>query len=328
MGNAKLLLLILFFSALTFNTVQAEPDYASSLMLRLNTTSDWTHIQVTGIGDIKLINNTKPPTTHNLTISTDENYLSIWVGKPQNCMELTQLEIQMVTINPTALQINISKGYLGYTNLSISTWSSEKYQEIAKISHRNTPDDPSHNRYTEKTTLDPQVQLRKIKTKQKEALAIYYPWYGAPDNHNMGRHWGQVTQDGVSESVSTPILGAYDSHDTSLMTEHIRMAIEYGITGFTSSWWGINSYEDIAFQQLLDNRYGFKVCVYYETNRDTTLSQEEIAYELNYIINQYGDHDNYLTYRDKPVFFVFNVDGYGRDVDFWGKIVCMVDDGV
>jgi hypothetical protein len=328
-GNAKIILLILFFSALAFNTVQAEPDTASSLILKLNTTSDWTHIQITGIGDIKLLNNTKTPQEHNLTISTTEGYLSIWVGKPRYCIELTHLEITLVTINPTILHINISKGYLGYVNLSLSTWTGTKYQEITKIYHRNTIGDPSHNRHTETIYLESdRVQLRKIRTKQKEALAVYYPWYGEPDAHNNGRHWGTITQNGFSETVNTPILGAYDSHNVSLIAEHIRLASEHGITGFASSWWGIDSYEDIAFQHILDNRYGFKACVYYETNRDNTLSQSEIAYELNYIINQYGDHENYLKYRDKPVIFVFNADGYGRDAAFWRNVAPMIDDCV
>jgi hypothetical protein len=322
-GNAKIILFLILFSAFTVDSVIAEPDYAVSLSLRLDTTSDWTLIQITGIGDIRLIDNTETPQKHNLTITTKKSYLSIWVGKPQYCEELTNVEIELVTINPETLHFNISKGYIGYTNLSILAWTGIEYQEITHISHRNTKGDPSHNRYTVTTNPEPyKIQLRKIRNRQKEALAIYYPWYGAPDDQGIGRHWGKE----FSESLNTPLLGAYDSHNESLITKHIKLAVEHGVTGFASSWWGVETYEDHAFQIILDNSYGLKTCVYYETNRDTTLSTIEIANELNYVIRKYGPHHNYLRYSDKPVIFVFNADGYGRDTGFWENVTSLIDD--
>lgn len=325
MGNDKIILFLIVFSAFTVNTVIAETDYAGSLRLKLDTTSDWTLIHITGIGDISLINNTETPQKHNLTITKEKDYLSIWVGKPQYCDELSKVEIELVSITPETLHFNISKGYIGYTNLSISAWTGEEYQEITHISHRNTEGDPSHNRYTESINLEPYwIQLRRIRNRQKEALSIYYPWYGALDGQGFGRHWGKE----FSESLNTPLLGSYDSHNESLIAEHIRLAIEYGLTGFASSWWGIETYEDHAFQIILDNIYGFKACVYYETNRDTSLSTIEIANELNYIIRKYGSHHNYLRYSDTPVIFVFNANGYGRDAGFWENVTSLIDDCV
>jgi len=171
----------------------------------------------------------------------------------------------------------------------------------------------------------PKTWLITEPLKQSEALAVYYPWYGAPDDNGWGRHWGVVTDDGISGSLNTPILGPYDSRNETLIFEHIRLASEHGLTGFASSWWGIDSYEDQVFEKILNISRGFKTCVYYETNRDQLpATPERIAYELNYIIEKYGGHENYLRYREKPVIFIFNADGYGRDQAFWAKTRSMI----
>ena len=99
------------------------------------------------------------------------------------------------------------------------------------------------------------------------------------------------------------------------------MASKHGVDGFAVSWWGIGSYEDKTFREILDESNGFKACVYYETNRGSTpLSPATITSELNYIIETYGNHENYLKYYGKPVIFVFNAAGFSRDADFWAEV--------
>ncbi|MBD3173457.1 hypothetical protein GF326_13425 [Candidatus Bathyarchaeota archaeon] len=156
---------------------------------------------------------------------------------------------------------------------------------------------------------------------EKEVLAVYYPWYGKPDEENLGRYWGYVNDTSIQESTNYPLLGAYDSTNTSVINKHIEMARSSGITCFTVSWWGVNTYEDKVFKKLLNNTKDFKTCVYYETYRTPTpLLEEQVITELQYIIKNYSSHPNYFRYNGKPVVIVFSAEGQNRDDDFWLKI--------
>ncbi len=45
-----------------------------------------------------------------------------------------------------------------------------------------------------------------------------------------------------------------------------------------------------------------------------------VASELNYVIDNYGYHENYLRVNKKPVILIFNADGQGRDRGFWANV--------
>lgn len=327
--HRSLFLVILFSSIIFTNFNHCETDYALSMKIRLRTTSDWTLVKLEGIGELLLSNHTQSKYNHNVV--TEDNHISIWIGKPQYDENLTQIEVSLVVVNPENITVHISKGYIGYTNIKVSAWTGENYRNINRITHRRTAGDQSHNRYSTimyQKNLEPyKIRLIPPSTKQeKEVLAVYYPWYGKPDEGNLGRHWGYVNETSIQESPNYPLLGAYDSTNPSIINNHIEMARSSGITCFTVSWWGIDTYEDKAFKKLLNNTKNFKTCVYYETYRiPTPLLEEQVVSELQYIIKNYGSHPNYLRYNDKPVVIVFSAEGQSRDKDFWFKIRSRVD---
>jgi len=159
-----------------------------------------------------------------------------------------------------------------------------------------------------------------------EVLAFYYTWYGTPDREGQWVHWGgedKAAHD-IPASRHFPARGAYDSHDPALLESHILQAKAAGLTGFITTWWGQNGYEDRAFQLLLDaaDKHDFKVTIYWEAAPGK--GREQIDHAINdlaYVLKKYGARKSFLKGEGKPVIFV-----YGRvmgDVPFasWPAII-------
>ncbi len=328
MGNARLVLIILLL-AVSIKPVYAESDSAVSLRMRIRTTSDWTKVQVSGCGDIQLSNYTNN-SPYNITYTPEADGFTVWIGKPQFDKTLTQVTLDLVTVNSGDLTVQITKGYIGFTSIKLSAWTGQWYRLVTRIVHKRTLGDQAYNYYT--TTIPHELLDRYMinvipkHTTHPEVLAIYYPWYDQPEDTGVGRHWGNVSTTQLEESQNYPLLGAYSSQNQTVLKYHLDQAMNHGVTCFASSWWGRDTYEDQTFQQLLENCGDFKTCIYYETNRDPCLTPEAIADELNYIINRYGNHAGYLRIREKPVILVFNVAGENRDTGFWDSIRDQTED--
>lgn len=198
MGNAKTIFLyIILISVFFTHYAQAEPDYAISLRFRIRTTSDWTHVEIRGIGEPRLSNYSSAPNWYPVFISSTGNYTSIWIGKPQYDETLVEVNLDIVSINPANIQYDISKGYIGYTGVKTSIWNNENYREIGRLSHTTTQGDPSQNRYStnlnHETFIPYLIPVEEVFCKQeKQVLAVYYPWYGSAGTDGIGRHWGNV----------------------------------------------------------------------------------------------------------------------------------------
>lgn len=98
------------------------------------------------------------------------------------------------------------------------------------------------------------------------------------------------------------------------ITRHINWAQEYGIHGFISSWWGSGNFRDISFTKLLTATLGtdFKVTIYFETLGERFRTPQDVINQLEYVLDSYGDHPNFLRYRGKPVIFLYSVEGVAR----------------
>lgn len=159
-----------------------------------------------------------------------------------------------------------------------------------------------------------------------EVLAFYYPWYGTTERHGQWRHWEKVrTEDqAIGSSTHYPVLGAYDSYDPAIIHWHIEAARTNGVSGFISSWWGRDSYEDGVMPLLLEEagRAGFKISAYWETAPGMGSAQIERAIsDLAYLVTRYGTNAAFLKVDGMPVVFV-----YGRvmsevPLTSWPKIV-------
>src|SRR5215831_17802125 len=80
----------------------------------------------------------------------------------------------------------------------------------------------------------------------RQVLAFYYGWYGNPETSHRWVHWKNVdpTAHHIDESAHFPVLGAYDSHDPTVVDTHCRQARDAGLTGFIVSWWAKGDFHD------------------------------------------------------------------------------------
>ena len=160
----------------------------------------------------------------------------------------------------------------------------------------------------------------------REVLAFYYGWYGNPQTSGKWVHWKDVdpVHHTIGEATHYPVLGAYDSHDPSLIARHVSEAREAGITGFIVSWWGRGDFHDQGMRPMLDaaGKQGLKITIYYETTKPRGAPTiEGTVDELVYVLKQYGSDPAWLQVGGKPVLFV-----YGRAIselklDGWRSVI-------
>lgn len=167
------------------------------------------------------------------------------------------------------------------------------------------------------------------------AHIFYYNWYGNPEfdqfyrhwNHNILPHWSDSTwnntqgYDGYNTIGSNfyPKLGTYSSNNPDIIRKHMEMISKAGIGTISVSWWGQNSYEDNSIKIILDmaDLYCIKVNFHIEPfpNRNALSTIEAITY----IIDQYGKHNAFYTYKDKPLFYVY--DSYLISKEDWASVL-------
>ncbi|WP_083754083.1 glycoside hydrolase family 99 protein [Actinosynnema sp. ALI-1.44] len=139
---------------------------------------------------------------------------------------------------------------------------------------------------------------------------FYYPWYGSPAVHGAYRHWpqgGHTPPDDVGADFY-PTLGAYDSGDTAVIDQHMRMIQQSGAGTIVTSWWGRGSYEDSAVPALLSSatRYGIKVAWHLEPYSGRTA--ESTVADIGYINSKYGGSPAFYraaAWGNRGAFYVF-----------------------
>lgn len=143
-----------------------------------------------------------------------------------------------------------------------------------------------------------------------EVLAFYYGWYGNPAISGHFEHWRlDATGSKIVNSRDTPINGAYDSHNGSVIREQLQEAKAAGITGFIVSWWGKDNFTDKGLSDMLAEAAlaGLKITVYIEkfpTGADALTLSKQVA-ELDYVIKTYSQSPAWLRVGERPVVFVY-----------------------
>jgi len=130
---------------------------------------------------------------------------------------------------------------------------------------------------------------------QPMMLAAYQPWFGKPSHINVG----------------------YSSLDRVTLDHQMDEAKNLGIRGFVVNWYGPGKdFEDrsYALLQSLAAEKDFRVALMYDESEDQQHSTEEAIHDLtyaweHYISPQAPGASAYLTYRDRPVIFIFNKGG-------------------
>jgi glycoprotein endo-alpha-1,2-mannosidase len=158
-----------------------------------------------------------------------------------------------------------------------------------------------------------------------EVFAMYYPWYGKPNELGVGLHWGRVHDDRqtTANTKDYPAQGAYDSRDPDLIDSQIDLAKSNGITGFISSWWGQKSPEDRAFQTVLERaeKKNFNVSIYWEKEDSNPKQIDNAVSDLVYILTNYGTNTAFLKVDGKPVVFVYERVLQQVPLESWATII-------
>jgi hypothetical protein len=128
-----------------------------------------------------------------------------------------------------------------------------------------------------------------------EVYAFYYQWYA---NH----HW----TDGSTASGNVNPL-PYDSGDELAMTRHIAQAQQAGLDGFVVSWLGSGTEPDQNLQQLVPLLPpGFGFAVYIEIHYPSFLEMDSLIDQLEYVLETYATHPNYLRHRGTPLIYIWS----------------------
>jgi hypothetical protein len=140
-------------------------------------------------------------------------------------------------------------------------------------------------------------------------LAFYYNWYQSSNRYEPFNY-----------SMYHPFIGSgpyhgYNSSNTTIMLNHLQMAVQAGIDSFITTWWGINTHTNVNFGILLNLSQEFNIpmqhTIYFEAvqeryNSSNPDAVKNIHEDIKYILETYGSHPNFLLYDGKPVIFIFN----------------------
>jgi len=274
----------------------------------LSTSSDWTRLYVRSGERILNVTTTilqGNAATTRVGWTKDELYLEQPLANAVSKMVKVQYDLVMTGLDGGShIFFENQKGDLGLTTAEFYNYNSSSAAAIASWSNLlDKPDDPSNpfsfsiadSHFTTGGPLpQPHVLPRLV-------LAFYYPWYDL-------------------DSWSNPVLEdhpliPHSSGDMEAITRHVSWAQQHGIHGFISSWWGSGNYRDANFASLLTAAEGtdFKATIYFETLGERFTTTQDVVNQLEYVLDSYSDHPNFLRYRGKPVIFLYAIENVARN---------------
>lgn len=290
----------------------------------VSTDSDWTRIKfrnaIIGITNFTIVLGDSAP---GLSYAVYPSLID--VGKKQ--YDTTNVTIRfsaLLSFNGKPAVLTIEKGAIGNTTLRLLKEEMEMLLIVnsGTVAGQESTNPRSFDISQILESLQPTVVDTDRLLSKPIVLSFYYPWYGNP----LGRsrrlfHWEGITHKDISSSTFYPLLGPYDSYDADLIRAHMRLAKSSGVDSFVCSWWGMGSFEDKAFKEMLTvaGEENFTATVYYESFR--VMSRQQIVEELSYVLKNYGNASSFLKLNDRPVIFVYAVNVYDRNPWFWKGIL-------
>ena len=131
---------------------------------------------------------------------------------------------------------------------------------------------------------------------------FYYPWYGAPQRDGSYLHWGQAGHAPPVDIASNyyPVRGAYSSSNPKILRAQMREIAGTGVREVVSSWWGLDSPENLRLFEVMRaaSAFGLQVAVHIEPYDDRTVTS--VAADIEHL-RGFGITDFYV-YRaaDQP----------------------------
>eukprot|EP00934_Nitzschia_sp_Nitz4_P002323 Nitzschia sp. Nitz4//scaffold52_size167869//36846//41910//NITZ4_002266-RA/size167869-processed-gene-0.121-mRNA-1//-1//CDS//3329554005//2323//frame0 len=132
--------------------------------------------------------------------------------------------------------------------------------------------------------------------------AYYYPWYG-PTFH---RGDGYVREE--LEPQQLPTLGEYDDSLPSTVAQHLKWSRQANIGLWITSWWGPNRLEDDTTKDVIlehEDLGDMKIAVHYETVGRLKAGLSAVVSDMDWLCQNYWNHDNYYKINGRPVMFVY-----------------------
>jgi glycoprotein endo-alpha-1,2-mannosidase len=194
----------------------------------------------------------------------------------------------------------------------------------------------------------------------KRVCAFYYTWYGNttvyygedPGTASHLLHWDESHPDLHPPIIHNPVANIsdiaaaqhptlntsgiclFDSCDPQAIKYHISLAADAGINTFICTWWGINSYVDYTFRQVLNQtamynalhpEHAMQQTIYFETvqngfNKSKPFGFDNLYNNLTFIIQNYGNHPAFLRIGDRPVIFIYATTST-QTPENWSRIV-------
>ncbi|MEM2186161.1 MAG: endo-1,3-alpha-glucanase family glycosylhydrolase [Thermofilaceae archaeon] len=325
--RAAKVITVLAFLALVASLTESNGVTAFRVVVEVETKSDWTTVTVPGFTPLSfsIVEGERAP---GLRVTAAGS--SIHVGKRQYDTTLVKVRVEgWLVFTNDAVNVTVAKGDLEYTTIRVL--AIVEGEERLVWSFTNTGVVPGSAGVNPRSSLLPKsallgaqavaVEVRELRA-PRLVLAFYYPWYGNPQGASRRWfHWERVSYAEIGSATNFPLLGPYDSWDARLVKSHIEMAKAAGIDGFIVSWWGPGSFEDEAFSRMLEvaGEAGFNLTIYYESVREMTA--EQVARELSYVLSRYSKHPAFLKIEGRPVVFVYAVEAYSRDPEFWRGVL-------
>lgn len=230
----------------------------------------------------------------------------LWVVASTGLASVTtpQTLVADIAVDKTAVangvQFRLEKGVLNDVTVRIYAYSDDThYSLIQEIVHSGVVAGQTATNPLTITVSPAAIAAAPLLTAEapkldKKALAFYYPWYRPAD-------WD------LPEFIDEPVE-RYSTLLPADVGKVVDKAINAGLTGFVTSWWGPSDTSNPRFQTLLDviqNR-NFETSIYYETLRGgVPLDNETIISELTYALKTYGSNPKFMHWDGKPVIFVW-----------------------
>lgn len=155
-------------------------------------------------------------------------------------------------------------------------------------------------------------------------LAHYFAWYD-------GDGWNDC-----NISAGDRPLQPYNSDNPAAIANHIKLAQEIGLNGFTLHWFAPGDRTDNNFRSLLSLAEGsdFAATVVFSRHifHGPPATEQDIEQALRYIIDQHSHHPNFLRLEQKPVIFftdVYRTPTHNRQSpqQFWDGMRARLDPG-
>ena len=182
-------------------------------------------------------------------------------------------------------------------------------------------------------TNAPARSAGELKSKPQRAVAFYYPWYGNPATDGRYANWNHpvAVRNGPPRSYPGgddigsnfyPALGCYSVNDPGVLREHMRQLRQAGVGVLCASWWGRDTFTDLALPALFKaaEQAGLQINFHIEPfpGRNAASTREAITY----LVGKFGASPachRLRSYGNKPVFFVY--DSYLIPAAQWATVL-------